>query len=261
MIGDSFTFGQGVDYEDSFAGILDRSQRGYQVINAAVGAYGPVEYRQALEQELKSGPPPRLVLVTTFLGNDVTDCVRKQISSPEWITSQPGGLRNWIKRRTHLYRLVSKCWHLLVPDPNTFTQFERNLYIPAPWEEGDLKRGLLIYQEEFARIVKICASRNIMLRACIIPTEKAVKAARARTSTQPASDGTLDYELPKRKVAAVFDKLAIPHVDTTAALARLGYEHAYFRHDGHLTPAGNRVVADTIQAAFLNLDSHDSGNP
>ena len=261
LIGDSFTFGQGVNYEDSFAGILDRSQRRYQVINAGVGAYGPVEYRQALEQELKSGAAPQLVVVSTFLGNDITDCVRRQISSPEWITSQPGGLRNWIKRRTHLYRLASKSWHLLMPDLNTFTQFERNLYISAPWEEGLLHRGLLIYQEEFARIARICASRKITLCACIIPTENAVKAASARTSTPPASDGTLDFELPKRKVAAVFDRLAIPHVDTTSALARLGHEQAYFRHDGHLTPAGNRVVADAIRTTFLTLDSHESGKP
>ena len=97
--------------------------------------------------------------------------------------------------------------------------------------------------------------------ACIIPTENAVKAASATTSPPPASGGTLDYELPARKVAAVFDGLAIPHVDMTSALARLGHEHAYFRHDGHLTPAGNRVVADTIGTAFLTRDSHDSGKP
>ena len=141
LIGDSFTFGQGVNYEDSFAGILDRSQPRWQFINAGVGAYGPVEYRQALEQELKNEQAPRLVIVTTFLGNDITDCVRRQISSPEWITSQPGGLRNWIKRSTHLYRLVSKCGHLLMPDAKTFTQFERNLYMASPWEEGTLQRG------------------------------------------------------------------------------------------------------------------------
>jgi hypothetical protein len=75
LIGDSFTFGQGVNYEDSFAGLLDRSEERYQFINAGVGSFGPSQYRQVLEQEIGNERFPQFVIVITFLGNDIYDCI------------------------------------------------------------------------------------------------------------------------------------------------------------------------------------------
>jgi hypothetical protein len=255
FIGDSFTFGHGVNYEDSFAGILDQSEPEYQFTNAGVGAYGPVEYRQVLEQEIGTGPPPQFVLVTTFLGNDLSDCMRQQISSPEWITSHPGGLRSWIKRNTHVYRLISRIWHQFAPASDNFSTSGSSLFTPMSWEEGDLKGALLVYEQELARIAEICTSRKIALCACIIPIKAAVQAADHGASGSKPLGSTVHYELPARKVGSVFEKLRIPYVDITLTLARLGAEKAYFRHDGHLTPQGNRAVAEEIRRKLLHPNS------
>lgn len=56
LIGDSFTEGVGVDYEDSFAGLLDQElgRRGIDVLNAGVSSYAPSAYYAKVRHLLKT---------------------------------------------------------------------------------------------------------------------------------------------------------------------------------------------------------------
>ncbi len=255
LIGDSFTFGHGVNYEDSFAGILDRSEKRYQFINAGVGGYGPSQYRQVLEQEIGTEPFPQLVIVITFLGNDIYDCIwDKHVTVRNGVLGNPGGLKSWIKRYSHLYRFIAASWHRVMPVQQRFGQLEAKLFNAACWEDGDLARGILIYQQEFGRMAEICAARKIGLCACIIPTANAVKATEVGVTTSQSLGRTLDYELPARKVRLVFETLGIPYVDATSSLAESGHKKTYFQYDGHLTPLGHRIVADVMRTKLLNLN-------
>jgi hypothetical protein len=251
LIGDSFTFGYGVDYEDSFAGLLAGYEDRYQFINAGVEAYGPGQYRQVLEQEIGNEPFPQLVIVVTFLGNDIYDCISdKRVPVRDGVLGNPGGLKSWVKRHSHLYRLIAASWHRVMP--GRFDQPYAELFNAACWEDSDLARGILIYQQEFARMAEICAARKIRLCACIIPTANAVEATEVGVTTSQTLGRTLDYELPARKVCSVFEKLGIPYVDATSSLAESGNKKTYFQYDGHLTPLGHRIVADVMRTKLLN---------
>ena len=72
-LGDSFTFGHGVDYEQTFVGLLDADTTvPYRFVNAAIPGHGPVQYEQVLEYLLGNKLDVDRVLVTVFLGNDFT---------------------------------------------------------------------------------------------------------------------------------------------------------------------------------------------
>jgi hypothetical protein len=161
------------------------------------------------------------------------------------------GLKSWIKRHSHLYRLIAASWHRIMPVQESFDQLEAKLFDPACWQAGDLTQAIVIYQQEFARMAEICALKKIDLCVCIIPTAHAVRAAEVGGNSSQVLGRALDTELPARKVHLLFEKLGIAYVDTTSSLADLGSKKTYFQYDGHLTPLGHRVVADVIRTKVL----------
>ncbi|RMG12309.1 MAG: hypothetical protein D6731_13910 [Planctomycetota bacterium] len=59
-LGDSFAFGYGVDYEQSFLALFEDSlPADFALVNAGVPGYGPREYLSVLRSELARAPPPR----------------------------------------------------------------------------------------------------------------------------------------------------------------------------------------------------------
>ena len=50
LFGDSFTFGAGLNYEDTFAGIIEKKFPEYNFLNFAVGSYSPTVYLYRLKK-------------------------------------------------------------------------------------------------------------------------------------------------------------------------------------------------------------------
>ncbi len=74
------------------------------------------------------------------------------------------------------------------------------------------------------------------------------------TANRP--DG-LEYERGKgrRLLAEALDERGIAHFSVAGALARhRPVERIYYRHDGHLTPLGNRIVAGAIRRFLIQRD-------
>jgi hypothetical protein len=69
FLGDSITFGNGVDYDDSFVGVFGRlaEKRGIDVINLAIGGHRFSEQADLLHDFMSSAPqqPSRVVIVFT----------------------------------------------------------------------------------------------------------------------------------------------------------------------------------------------------
>jgi lysophospholipase L1-like esterase len=241
-LGDSYTFGQGVDYEDSYVGRLAARFAGkLRFANAAVGGWGPVQYREELEYRLGAGLAPRAVLVGLYLGNDFHDCVwSKDVPVVDGVAVARESARTWLKRRSHLYRLVAKAYHVLAPAAaDEAWHGGSELYREADWEREPLGRAAGVLRDELAAIAAIARERGIALLVVVLPTEASVAAASGRSPAPPG----LDLALPARRLEATLASLAIRHVDPTRALAESA-EPVYFAFDQHLTPAGHRIVAD-----------------
>ena len=69
FLGDSFTYGFGVNYEDSIVGFLEKKKTNYDFINLAVPGYSPSILKVKLEQLLKRGVKPKKI----FYIMDITD--------------------------------------------------------------------------------------------------------------------------------------------------------------------------------------------
>lgn len=250
-IGDSYTFGQGVEHEHSFVGLLQATgEPALAFLNAGVPGYGPVQYRQLIEELVTRDRTPRRVLIVTYLGNDFHDCVWKaeDVRVADRILKRRRDLRGLIKRSSHLYRLVSRVYHRTVPAPEA-PGFRDVMFDAKNWESGILADSRQRYRDEFSRIASTCAAHGITLSVVIIPTRGAVGEIRRRAADEaPEIQG--DPTIPAVYAGQVMQELGIRYIDLTPALLHEPIDKTYFRHDGHFTPVAHRIAADEIRKHY-----------
>jgi hypothetical protein len=88
-LGDSFAFGHGVEYEETFVALEQSRHPQTRICNAAVPGYGPVHYRRIAERLLGSGLAVGALWVATYVGNDFHDCVAQKqhpVNTGCWVT-------------------------------------------------------------------------------------------------------------------------------------------------------------------------------
>lgn len=113
VIGDSMTFGWGVEADGSYPKVLERmlnkvdSNKKFEVINISKLGSGPLRFSQFLEfMGLKYHPD--LVIVTFFPGNDLNDDLKTPIKSGFFYT-----IESFCKRNFYSYFFIlSKIQHL-----------------------------------------------------------------------------------------------------------------------------------------------------
>lgn len=243
VLGDSFTFGNGVNAKDSFVGLLNENRvMGSTYLNAGVPGYGPIQYRQVLEYYLTNGFTPPRVLLMTYVGNDFHDCVWKaETRVVDGIIGNRGDLRSFIKRNSHAYRLVSAAYHRISPKPNDAFAFREKMFEEKNWGSGVLKEGEARMRTEFAAIAKLCADHSVPLLVVIVPIRDA-----AEPGGKPVPER--DPNLPVTKVKSILSELGIRGLDLTPSLSGRAVNEVFFAHDGHLTPVGNKLAFEAIRA-------------
>lgn len=248
-LGDSFTFGHGVNYEQTWIGQLDGLEHArHHHVNAGVVAYGPTQYRAVLEDLLPSMPELSLVCVATFLGNDFHDTFwEKDLPMTTGIMDDEGGFMSWIRKSLHSYRLISRVLHALA-GKKTGQQFALiDLYTPENWKQEPLLEAVRLYREAFVGMAEACASHSIPLVVFVIPTPAMIREYRLHgpaDSVEVADErGTLF------RAMSILEGLGLRVVDTTATLAAHDPEALFFRYDGHFTPEGHRIMTDLMLKA------------
>lgn len=246
-LGDSFAFGHGVEYEQSIAGQVAAAVPGLRVVNAAVPGYGPVQYRQVLESLLDAGRKFDYVYVLSYVGNDFHDCLwDKDVAVQDGVVGDRGDLKSYVKRHSHLYRLVSSVYHRLAPlEESAYARIDEELADPEQWRRDFLSRAGGKYEEEMAKLQQLASERGIPVRFVILPTQAAVAASRA-----PAGAPSSNPRLPVEKALELLERHHAQAFDATDVLAGSADGPLFFPYDGHLTPAGNRIVAHALLSTW-----------
>jgi hypothetical protein len=242
-LGDSFAFGQGLDYAESFVGIVDSVWSGFAHVNAAVGGYGPVQYRQVLEDHVRERGTPARVVVCSYVGNDFHDCIwSKDVHVQDGMLGTGSGVRRWLQQSSHLYRLVAAVYHRLNTSPdNPYQATTDELAKPAAWNRGSLEQCRAVFAHEFAAMSAMARDHGFEMLCVLLPTREALAARRGGTSS-----GGLDHELPVREAMQIAVEAGLDCLDASVALARHPPADVFFPLDGHLNRLGAEVVAEAI---------------
>ena len=110
-LGDSFTFGHGVEFEESFLTILETSlnlkKDSFEILKCAVPGGNPSHYLKFLKYEGYKYNPD-LVMVNFFLGNDVLTQITNKYenNAPSAKTRLVWKIKNFLKINSQLYGLL-----------------------------------------------------------------------------------------------------------------------------------------------------------
>ncbi len=249
-VGDSFTFGFGVNQENSWVALL-ADEITQDIINLGVPGWGPQQYTRSLE---RFGIPMKPKVV--FYGlhqNDTANGVRFEKRGGRF---ERFSIRIYLSYNSLLYNFFEKLRrdakspspNIILPQINLRTSTadikemleKENRYFPKGWP---------IAQREIAKAFN--AARTVGAEFVILyfpPKEETYwEQIREKISLPEDSEkhlGKLSKALHELCAARRFLCLDL----TPALKARTsGRETLYFEHDGHLNEKGNRVVANEIR--------------
>ncbi|MCA8966653.1 MAG: SGNH/GDSL hydrolase family protein [Planctomycetes bacterium] len=247
-LGDSFVFGHGADYQDCWVGLLASApDAGHSHCNTGVPGYGPTQYREVLEDELAQGHKPAVVVAVSFLGNDFHDTVwNKDVPVMDGVIGGTAGLRSWLKRSLHSYRLVSQVYHRITGGGRPETDVEVELADPEQWRTGLLAEGERRYRDEFARMAARCRDAGLPFLVVLVPSQAMVE--KWKQAGPPPGVEVADARAAVARAQKILADLEIRTVDLTPALAEQDPAAMYLRFDGHFTPAGHQVVYGVLRA-------------
>jgi lysophospholipase L1-like esterase len=245
-LGDSFAVGPAVPFADNYLTRL-ADQAGVEVGNFGVSGAGPREYRAILEQDVRQVQPD-LVLVSIFVGNDITETL-----------PQP---RHLDPRRHALYLFGQRALYLVRErfrnegeppargqgmSPETFREVEaRRLAVcvkePSPALEKKWQRTL----EDLERIIAGCRQRGVPVAVVLIPDEFQVNAAVLGAALQEAglAREQIDLDLPQRRLLEFFAQRGVPCLDLLPAFRTV--PDTYAPRDTHWNVRGNHLAARHI---------------
>jgi lysophospholipase L1-like esterase len=245
-IGDSFTYGHGVQDDEAYPAVLETLLRArgrdVEVVNAGVPGYSTDQaYTLAVRDGLALAPD--LVLAGVHC-SDVSDNYESSLYDVDGdrLVRRPAG-------QTRMYRLGSIGG--LVPSAIRASRIFDLLVASIDWHDAPSVRPPVADLEawsfrkmrlELTDLARRAAARRAALAVVLMPCKKALAAA------APDPYGTLAHDL---------HAAGVPVLASASALAATGADlHAlFFRADPHLNRAGNaalaRVVADFVEAHGL----------
>ncbi len=269
VVGDSFTFGFGVDEASTFVHRLDRTAPGGHAF-ANGGLPGTSTDQQALliERRLLPLRPARILLVV-YLGNDLFDNLRPvplQVRLPKPYFEVKGDalhLRNvpvptrpvampddagltaavlgpdastwpWrvrLEQQSALFRLLSPP---LLPAPP-----------PVSGLEARLEPAIRLFGLLLAKIQRDCRQAGVALELVLL-------AGRSH-ALQPGSLSAQYQEILRHGARREARTHGVAVIDVAAAIRDSAAAKAatwFFPHDGHLTIAGHQAVADILIRHF-----------
>jgi hypothetical protein len=255
-LGDSFTFGQGVEYDQAWPELLARrAGPSVQVINAGWSASSPLGYERYLAARGLAFDPD-LILVAVFVGNDVVDDLAELHAGPrpidqieyesQYLTNLQlrfgpiGAIRQVVDDQLpNLYELgtvaLVRAQYAL---GSHRTHFD---YVLADAGSPDIEAGWETTLAALSRIASLADSRGAKFGVVVIPFYDQV----APTSFPVG----FTKDLPQQRIARYCAQRGLHCLDLLPALAAAGDPASlYYLKDGHWTSRGQTIASDAIGA-------------
>lgn len=243
-LGDSFTFGQGVNQPATWAALLAR-RVGRDVVNLGVMGYGPQQYTRTLEK-FGVALRPKMVLYCLFT-NDLRDAA----VFDDWINKPPRfSLGNYLSERSVVYNIYYR-WRR--------QQRQGSRYVAL--DEVEQKLNLRKLKQEIDADSKRIASSWTTVMEQVERARRVSEQAGARfvVAYFPSKEEVY-WDLAKRKMAELarydgrqqqFRDVILSYcrgssvacLDLTPGLQAQGPVKLYFTVDSHWNEAGHQAVA------------------
>ncbi len=256
FIGDSFTEGIGVDYEEAFVGRIARqlSGKGIEVLNAGVVSYSPVLYQRKLQYFIgQQGLEVDEVVV--FLDNsDIMNEVEyeAELNEPRPVQHRRRSWLEFLERNSVTCRLLLKIKWIVLDQPRIQKiQNERN-YNLSRWSYEEKafndygREGLGLAEKRMNGLLAFLKQRNIPMILAVYPSrEQLLKQTRNSLQEIFWKEWASKNGVKFLNYFPVFFNLGKPE-DTA--------KRYYLKGDLHWNQEGHEIVAQYFLDQFLVAD-------
>ncbi len=288
VLGDSFTMGWGVSYEETYPHVLGellnaaRPAKRITVINGGVAGYGPWQERIFLN-ERGWDLEPDMVLLQLYPENDIGNTLtrigkRLPTYNPQWEERVIFWRYQDDWRVQAEWRLLahSRLYYAFTRIADTQIDFDKvfralRFIRPARREElaplvarpfyneimlrdwyPDLSEGWRMLREDVLEIRSDCQARNVPFVVFSLPTIQECLDDLWMESIAVAP--TYAYERYKdvRVAEAFFGEAGLVSIEVPGAIINHESPAALYLSDGHLSPMGNRVVAERLAQGLIS---------
>ncbi len=266
LLGDSFTFGLGVDDGSNFAARLDRHLPGMQIFNYAVPGFS-TDQELLLMRDRVLRDPPRKILLIVYLANDIFDNARAfplqaEHAKPYFeLKERQLILHNQpvpkVTRPSADRRINLSAYLLDDAGQGGFAAYLRGF---ALWRRfggvADARLSIETFKARFEPELKLFYALTQTL------AEEATQAGAgfalvllggASHTLRPAGDSAAFQEYFRAEIERWAGERQLPLIDVATGLRRRYAEAPgtwFFPNDGHLTPRGHEVVASILADAL-----------
>ncbi len=254
-VGDSFTLGEQVEHEQTFAarlgdGLSERLGREVLLLNAGVDGYG-TEQASLLAERLLEPTGAQGVLLTFFLGNDFWDNLNYRPRTGPGLPPEPSSWLHrllWRHSMLYVYYGLYEQWAEVQRHPERPNRHRDEMRVFT--SGGDLNRYMNHTRRALDGFERLCQQRQLSCFVAMAPPIFAVDEARARASFERfgLDAEQIDLDRPARELERAMPP-GLPVLDLSPALrsAAAEGEQLYFTLDGHWTAAGHRMAAEALE--------------
>lgn len=276
MLGDSFTFGHGVEEEESYVGILEELvSPDYNIINAgwASGYSSDIGYIYLKEKGLQFKPD--IVILGFFIGNDITD-----LKKNEWIELNEMGLPKKIISNYHYIdeqgRLRSKGDENVIennPFPliygiNVFLSYRSHTYIffkdrlkslfyKLTGQEEDLGKSIYgeVYYEPrevlWKKVENVLLGMNSLLKENGI--DFVIVLIPSKDQFRKEKDESYNFTNPNDRIVSFGQENDLLIIDLLPYFKEENIKKFYYKKDPHWNPYGHKFAAEKIYSGLKKL--------
>jgi lysophospholipase L1-like esterase len=278
-LGDSLTFGWGVEYEESFLRRLEVALGGadqVRVLKAGIPGTGPTDQLQLLRQLLET-VRPRVVVVGFYVGNDFQDAAEggaRQFDIVDGFLVRRGDtgagspvawLQRWLKRNSRLAQLVALQLWLREQRQAAAVPVDRQPHAGVESRDGwlrrfirvhlagafppDLQRGVETALSALGAMHGLAREHGARFLLVVIPPNIQVHEGDRRRYQDAFGlpEAGWDLDRPQRILQEWAAREQVELLDPLPALREAGRSgRLYFFPDSHLNARGHAVLAGEL---------------
>lgn len=255
VVGDSFTFGLGVNNGETYVDLLNRQVPTHRFLNAAVPGYAP-EQALLVAEDLVRVQRPDILLFVVYLGNDLIDLglpfpVQAEQAKP--FASLAGGkwqLENLpVPREKKPEALKQRGLSSYIVAPDSMTGWANSSKIVQLLQGSGLFPGQTeLNQAAIGHSLTLFAGVLDRLEALAGATEVKILLLPGSTAVRNPNSTAGQYQrLLADELTQLIATRPIEMVDTLSSDVFAEVTGAFFANDGHLTPTGHLMLADHLE--------------
>jgi len=261
IFGDSFTFGAGLKFEDTFTGILENKIKNFDFYNFAVGSYSPTVHLFNLEKQMQLKNYPRKIIMLLDMTDVHDEAVRWKVDLGKPILSNTAMYDNFNRKEKFFHKnfKVSRSFLHYInyqfriyrsqnnPDNlnNIKTSLQagftyRNLDELGNHYQGDIfTRGLEKIREKIFLISNIAKKINSEFYLVIYPYGETMAFGQDNFNWENFAEEVCQNQ--RCKLINMFNTFLIYKKNN-----KNWYSDLFFVGDEHFNAGGNKLIADEL---------------